>query len=554
MLACASQIQNSIQRLLSLGDSNYVSPTFGCFDRNFWHYRTVVDFPSAPFQMASLSLALLFKNNFEGNFGYQRPEFLSLAEGTMLFWVKIQRGDGSFDEWYPYEHSFVATAFTAYGVSEALLLLKDEVSKETFSRVLGALERAAHWLSYHDDLVVSNHQAGAVPALYNLFLLTGKDEYKKLALRKLEKLISVQTEEGWFPEYGGADPGYTSLTVDFLAKYYQKSKDEKAKEAINKALDFMVYFLHPDGSFGGEYGSRNTRYLFPHGLEIIAAELPQASYLLQPFYQPEKYSNIVNLNAVDDRFLIFFFLPNYLQAVVEASKREKGPDFATLPAQVKEKIFPQAGLLVQKDPSHHLILSFKKNGVMKVFADDYLLYSDSGYFGILKNGKVVTNQWLNREASLERLKENEFLIKSEFALVDFSLPLVRYLVPFRFFTSFFGFSDRIMTAFNQRLKKSKILKIKKAPLFLERKISIGSNEIRIEDKIFNQGLRLTSFGVESCASALHVPSSRFATKTLNSSFFFTFEQIEVLNKKGSAGLSITINLSQKEVKYSFASV
>lgn len=553
MVVYINQIQNSIQRLLSLGDSNPVSPTFGCFDRNFWHYRTVTDFPSAPFQMAALSLALLYQNDFENNFCYRRPEILRLAEGAMLYWAKIQRADGSFDEWYPYEHSFVATAFTSYGVSEALLLLKDELSKETSAKVTRSLEKAASWLSRHDDLLVSNHQAGAVPALYNIFLLTRKEKYRELAQEKLDKLLSVQTEEGWFPEYGGADPGYTSLTVDFLAKYYQKSQDEKAREAINKALDFMVYFLHPDGSFGGEYGSRNTKYLFPHGLEILSAEFPQAGYLLQPFYQPKKYLNLVNLNSVDDRFLVFFFLPNYLQALVESAKREKEPDFSFV-LKSEEKNFPLAGLLVRKDEFNHLIINFKKGGVMKVFTADKLLYSDSGYFGILNNGKVVTTQWLNQDVTFQQSGENEFLIKTQFTLADFSLPLVRYLVPFRTFTSVFGFSDRIMGAFGRQLKKRKILTLRRLPLFLERKVILGFREVKIEDKISSQGLKISSLEIGSGSSALHVPSSRFSTNSLNYTFSFSEEIIKSLNEGKPINLITEISLSKKEVKYSFGAV
>lgn len=554
MIIYSSQVSGSIQRFLSQGDCNPVSPTFGCFDRNYWHYRTVVDFPSATFQMSALSLAMLYKYHFEENFCLHKPEVLRLAEGAMLFWEKIQRADGSFDEWYPYEHSFVATAFTSYGVSEALLLLKDELSKETVAKILKALEKAAYWLSYHDDLMVSNHQAGAVPALYNLYLLTGKEEYERLAQKKLDKLLSVQTEEGWFPEYGGADPGYTSLTVDFLAKYYQESKDEKAKEAIRKALDFMVYFLHPDGSFGGEYGSRNTKYLFPHGLEILSTEFPQASYLLQPFYQLDKYSNLVNLSAVDDRFLVFFFFPNYLQALVEVGDKAKELDFSSFKLETEKRIFPQSGLLVRKANSNHLIVSFKKNGIMKVFTGNQLLYSDSGYFGLLENGKVLTTQWLNNDSTFKQLGENEFFIKSEFALVDFSLPLVRHLVPFRVFTSLFGFSDKLMQAFGRKIKERKILRNKKLPLVLERKIFLGSGEIKIQDRILNHGLKFASLGIESCVSALHVPSSRFTAKAPNRCYLFPSEQIERLNRGESISLSVDISLFQKEVKYNFASV
>lgn len=34
-----------IPKLLTLLDRNPHSPTYGCFDRNFWHYK-IIDFPS----------------------------------------------------------------------------------------------------------------------------------------------------------------------------------------------------------------------------------------------------------------------------------------------------------------------------------------------------------------------------------------------------------------------------------------------------------------------------------------------------------------------------
>ena len=36
---------HEIPRLLTLLDRDPSSPTYGCFDRNYWHYRTQ-DFPS----------------------------------------------------------------------------------------------------------------------------------------------------------------------------------------------------------------------------------------------------------------------------------------------------------------------------------------------------------------------------------------------------------------------------------------------------------------------------------------------------------------------------
>ena len=55
-----------IPRLLHLIDQNPYSPTYGCFDRAFWHYRTM-DFPCGMSQEMVLPLALVYANEYPGN-------------------------------------------------------------------------------------------------------------------------------------------------------------------------------------------------------------------------------------------------------------------------------------------------------------------------------------------------------------------------------------------------------------------------------------------------------------------------------------------------------
>jgi hypothetical protein len=112
---------SQVPRILSLGDRDNSSKTFGCFDRYYWHYR-LLDFPNARFQESALLFALLYRNSFEGNVFYNRQALYQWAMGAIEFWARIQRGDGSFDEVYPNEHSFVATAFSAYAITESMSL------------------------------------------------------------------------------------------------------------------------------------------------------------------------------------------------------------------------------------------------------------------------------------------------------------------------------------------------------------------------------------------------------------------------------------------------
>ena len=109
----------------------------------------------------------------------------------------MQNKDGSFNEWYPNEHSFVATAFSSYAISEAMLLLniKDEWAIET-------LKKAGNWLLNKKENRVQNQQGGALIALFNIYLLTKEMKYFEESNKTLMNLIDLQTKEGWWIEYG----------------------------------------------------------------------------------------------------------------------------------------------------------------------------------------------------------------------------------------------------------------------------------------------------------------------------------------------------------------
>ncbi|MBI2251254.1 MAG: hypothetical protein HYU63_00560, partial [Armatimonadetes bacterium] len=202
----ADLILEALPRLFSLIDREETSFTYGSFDRNFWHYKFITDYPCARYQEACLFLALIYKYNFKENIYYKSKKILSLLEGALLFWCKIQNKDGSFNEAYPEEHSFVATAFTLYAVSETYLELKEEISSLVKDKLMKAFKASGEWLSKTEDLLTANHSAGAVAAFYNLYLITENTFFKTACLNHLRILMLMQDKEGWFLEYKGADP------------------------------------------------------------------------------------------------------------------------------------------------------------------------------------------------------------------------------------------------------------------------------------------------------------------------------------------------------------
>ena len=134
-------VLNNAPRLLGLLNRNISSSSYGSFDREYWHYNTV-DFSCARKQEAVLTLTLLYSIKHEKNRYYQNREILGYIRAALMFWTGIQNKNGSFNEWYPNENSFVVTSFSTYAVSESLLLIKDELPENEYRKIINALMKA----------------------------------------------------------------------------------------------------------------------------------------------------------------------------------------------------------------------------------------------------------------------------------------------------------------------------------------------------------------------------------------------------------------------------
>lgn len=489
-------------------NQNPYSETYGSFDRDYWHYKTLRDFESATYQQGVLALTLIYLNNFTGNIFHRNKKILRLIKAGIGHWREIQNNDGSFNEWFLNEHSHVATAFTAYAVTESILLLKDDL--EVDENILKSVRMAGDWLCSNSDYLVTNHIAGALMALYNIFLISNEEKYLINAGRHLEIIQNNQNKEGWFLEYDGCDPGYLSVSVDFLAKYYEKSRDESLIPILDKAINFMSRFIHPDGTYGGEYGSRNTKYLFTHGLSVLSDILPRAAAVLRSY--SANIDSAINFSA-DDRYTIFFFLPNYLQAF--SRLRDGLPERRdVLPIADFEIDYPEAGIFCKRNQHYHLILNYKKGGIIKLFSvsDKKLVYADTGYMAAADDGSILHSQSLRGLVDY-KIKKNEnidIVLIQRFAVYRDFYPLKKYFIPFKLFNYVCGKSRKIMAFFNKVLKNRTILYDKLTDVKLERNIIIAENQIKIIDKIVDgSSLKILSKKKINNWSPRHVPSSNF---------------------------------------------
>jgi hypothetical protein len=512
------KILPEIPRLLGLLDKNFNSPTFGSFDRNFWHYN-ITDFAGARFQEAVLTLTLLYNLKDPENIYFQDNKILSFILGGIDFWCKIQKKDGSFDEWYPNEHSFVATAFSTYSISESLILLKDKIKDA--SRIVKHLKRAGEFLLSHEDFSASNQVAGSIIALYNIYLLTSEERFKKGALIKLKKLEDIQKEEGWFPEYNGPDIGYLSLAIDYLSKYHQKTMDEKAKNMITKALDFLKYFSHPDLSFGGEYASRNTKYIIPSGIEYSAKWSDSARrilYSLRKALQEEKSIGPYNL---DDRYLAYIGY-TYIQAHENFYNGElKNPIYE----ERFSKYFSESGIFIESNENFYVIGNLRKQGIFRIdFKKSNLSLKDSGPIVYIK-GKIYS-PFLNLNSRIS-IKEN-YISEGSLLKIPFNkmTPLKNILL--RLFQMTLGRNKKISFRVKNLLRGMLISYKKGGDVFLRRVLKIMEDKITIEDEISSKYIiDKIVIGIEN--PFIFIPSSRYFQKQ-DLKDFFSYHILEVNNR------------------------
>jgi hypothetical protein len=400
---------SQIPHILGLVDRNLLSPTYGCFDRSYWHYKTA-PFPSGMYQEFVLPLALVYRHPFPGGEAFHgQTRLLELAVAGMRFAARSSHGDGSCDDYFPFEKALGAAAFSLYACTEAYILLEVEDPG-----LIAFFRKRADWLKGRQEAGrLSNHHALVVLALHNLYRITGDPAYADAARERLGMLLGWQHPEGWFPEYEGCDPGYLTATIDFLAKYYRNSGDERVLEPLKRAVLFACRFLHPDGSYGGEYGSRNTALFFPHGFELMAAHLPEAAAAADLYLKGIRRDRRVHLD--DDR-LCAHLTYDHLQAYLDFGPRHGSPQGL----RRERRYWKGARLYVHRDERRHAVVAANKGGSLRLYQDGELLCSDSGLIVRLADGTVLVSHLVDNYEV--QLLEEGLCIQGRMGVCRFALP------------------------------------------------------------------------------------------------------------------------------------
>ncbi|MFN0058508.1 MAG: hypothetical protein ACKVX7_08630 [Planctomycetota bacterium] len=467
-------------------DTSAFSPTYGCFDREYWHYRTA-DFPCAMHAACILPLGLLWQIPHAQNPLYRCARVPEWIEAAIAFAARSAHRDGSGDDYYPQERALGASAFSLFALTECLLRTGIRAPAHT-----GFFARRGAWIATHRESGgISNHQALAALALYNVFLLTGDARFEDWARERAETVIGALTQEGWFPEYGGCDPGYNTWTIGFLAHYARKCGNPQVSEALRPAVRFTQHFLHPDGSCGGAYGARESNNFFPHGFELLAPTQPEAAWICTRARAALKADRLARF---DDHRIFQHHVENYLLAWLDHAP---APLAAEGPPQSYERHFAQAGLFVRADSTTHFVTSLKKGGAFCLYRHGDLAHCESGLVGRTSQRRVVLSN-LHDETRQVTVGDARVEIGGDLHVHEEPRSSTLKLIVFRLLLVVVGFCPALSPHLKALLQRLLVVGKRPAPFRHRRRFTWRGDRLVVADQLERTGTeRITELALAS---------------------------------------------------------
>ena len=518
-------------KLLSMVDQNPVSKTYGCGDRQYWLYK-MTDFPSGMYGEFALPLALCFQKAFPGNTFKGQPRIKELSYAVMRYQAASAHKDGSGDDFYPFERAFGSTAFTLYCMAEAVRQLGSAEDD-----ILDFIVRRSRWLMGANEAGrLSNHHALAALGLAVAHDVTGVKELGDASRRFRDRVLDWQTPEGWFPEYGGFDPGYDTFTISFLAHLRQLTGDDSLTRPLQKAVSLAANLVGPDGSYAGEAGNRNSYHFVPHGFEILAREFGEARYVADQALAAMQGGR---RNYLEDNRTFCHYQYNFLQSWLDYSERSACPNWSPPEGAVH---YPEGGLFKLKTGSNHAVIAIKKGGVIKVSGPDGPLVSDTGMVLVDSKGAASAPSIAGVEKfEFEETGGNyEIQIETGFDKIpNTMLPSSAKFLVFRILNFTVGrwFPNFLRKTIQNLLINRKL----PVPARLLRRIAVGTDTVTISDRIVRTK---NNFSVSRILASTDLTTTFTASSnSWHASRLFAWteysDEVEAFNKEGSVEVSRT---------------
>lgn len=490
-------------------DTNPLSPTRGSLSRTHWAWK-FDDFPYPRLQEGLYALCRLHDLEGDDNPFYQSAALRKWIPWAFDYWVSRQHRHGCFDEAYPNEQSFAATAFTGFYCASAYLLWKDRLDAPVRERVEKALEKAGDWLATNDEThgVLSNHLAAAVAALQIMAEVCNQPSFSARARYFLHRIFDHQSDEGWMEEYGGADVGYGTHAFFYLADYWRRTKCDETLQALHRFAGFLSHFIHPDGTVGGEYASRDTEFFFPAGFEIMAPVCPTSAGIAQEMHEAIAERRVCGVWAMD----VFNIFPmfNNLFFAMDAFQDDRKAEPVAWRRERFTQHFQEAGILVVNEPAYYAIIGFSKGGAVSLFDKDKRTQAcrHSGLIATRDNDIFTSQSHVSPPVCDVLTEGRKFRLAVPWKHVDVPVPSPALFLLFRLFTltvSRFAAASRWL---KRRMVRVLITKTRNPGVVHSRHLEVTEDGISIEDTIEFPWRPTT---VMACGhfSTIHMGSARY---------------------------------------------
>ena len=495
----------AVPRAMALIDLDPQSRTYGCADREFWCYRTIKDHPSAAYQAIGLGLAHVYHLDDENNPWCRDERIKAAVTAVASYWSRITHNNGAVDEWYRNEQSYCSTAFTVAAVGQSLLLLGGAITSDERAPIDGALVRAASWLDGHFNVEVMNQNLASALGLWSVFLLTNDARWETAAVNKWRAVADRQNDEGWLPEYGGADIGYATLALSLLAAADDLGATEHVQDISRRLGDFIAKASAPDGSFPGRLSSRGTTHVFPDGALFYANMSPRIAALASGWATGFHNGAIIGPGSVDDRYFSYFYFPQFSAAAQRSltapAEHESGDPIIQ---------FPACGLWRSSTEGMDIFASIDLGAAVAIkrSADDGYTYA-MGYDIVEMTGvrysSAVREPGTNRSSSNDS-SPNQVSCRVGFGKRSGDPPLVRLAIPFIIATrivGMFGLSEW----FQGLIKRRFVHATAGTNYSLKRTLTLDDGALRICDVIEAKKTQIATV-VPTRHISMHSPSAR----------------------------------------------
>lgn len=505
-----SQIDMACRHLLSEQNRDIYTPNYGCFDRRYWGWK-IVDYPEATFQRNTYPLAWMGLRIRKSNPEFSKLLFRSVEAG-LGFTLKIQHKDGSFDQAFPNEHSFGATAFLLHPLLKAYQIVKHQISLSYRKKIEDSLFRAGKFLCANDETHghIANHIAGAVLALIECSEFFHDDSFKHRANELLDSIFSRQSSEGWFLEYEGADPGYQTLCLYYLAQVFRVRPNAELTDVLEKAIDFLSFFVHPDGTFAGEYGSRRTALFYPGGIALLSRDFPAALSITRFMLQSMSQERTITLKDVDMGNLAPL-LVNYMAVIDADLPSEAVPPLLPFERSSVCQDFSEAGLYIRGNKNFYAIFGVSNGGVLKVYdrQKSAIVWNDAGYIGQLHDGAYITTQVTHMNQSYT-VKEDVISMQTNFCRMLRAMPSPCQFVLLRLLNLTVMRNVYLGNLIKKFLVSLLIGGKKYVPLSIKRVVKFEDKQVMITDILTPKGklmLQWLEYGIPFVS--IHMASARY---------------------------------------------